>query len=204
MTRISTPYFFDKKIWLISPYYTTRCIKNVVQLSHCLKINKDGIQDFEALSSGFYVAVTNNSNKPIIKYEGIEASVGYVTNIGITRSFYNKMPSPYGDCRDNIETPMSTDSDYYKYTVLLGKYTRNQCFEICFQYKFVIPNCNCSDASVSSNVNNVSVCTFGPEQKCVQSQRSFFGSADCNSDCPETCERVDYSYKVSMSSYPTM
>ena len=156
-----------------------------------------------ALSNGFYVAATNNSNKPIIKYEGIEISPGFVTNIGITRSFYYKMPSPYGDCRDNVETPMSTDFVYYKYTVSMGKYARNQCFEVCFQYKFATPNCNCSDASVGSNVNNIAVCSFDRDQKCLNEQRSKFSSFLCEKDCPEECTRVEYSYKVTMSKYPS-
>ena len=164
---------------------------------------KDSKQNIEALSSGFYVSVTNNSNKPLIKYEGIEVSPGTVTNIGITRSFHYKLPSPYSDCRDNVDTPSSSDSDYYKYTVLLGKYTRNQCYEVCFQYVYAIPSCDCADASVGSNVNKIKYCAAGKDLDCLYQQRSTFSSSNCNSYCPQTCEFVGYSYKVSTSKYPT-
>ena len=166
--------------------------------------SKDGKQNVEALSGGFYLAVTNNTNKAIIKYEGIEIAPGTVTNVGITRSFYYKQPSPYSDCRDNVDSSSSSDSLYYKYTVLIGKYTRNQCYEICFQYKYAIPNCGCADASVPSNLNNLTYCDVGASQKCLQKQRSSFSSSDCDSYCPEACERVEYAYKVSTSKYPTM
>ncbi len=103
--------------------------------------------------------MTNTTNLSIIKYEGIEISPGFVTNVAITRTFYSKMSSPYGKCRQNVETPAASDSNFYKYTVLVGKYTQNQCFEVCFQYKYVIPECKCADASVNSNINNVTYCT---------------------------------------------
>ena len=157
-----------------------------------------------ALSNGFYVAITNNSIKPIIKYEGIEVSPGEVTNIGIKRSFYYKQPSPYSNCRDNVETSSSSDSYFYIQTAKISKYTRNLCYEVCFQYDYLIPNCNCSDASVGSNENNVSVCAIAPERKCLDIQRAAFRSSNCNSECPEVCERVEYEYKVSTSAYPSL
>jgi hypothetical protein len=148
------------------------------------------------------VAVTNNSYKPIIKYEGIEISTGQVTNIGITRTFYSKLPKPYGNCRSDVETPSTGDSVYYKYTVLLGKYTRNLCFEVCFQYKYAIAKCKCADPSINSNVNSVTVCTYD-NLSCLSERRQEFSSSNCEIECPEACDRIDYSYRVSTSYYPT-
>ena len=151
---------------------------------------------------GFYVAITNNSNKPLIKYEGIEVSTGASTNIGISRTFYSRLSIPYGNCRNDVKTPLSTDSDYYRYTVQIGRYTRNQCYEVCFQYKYAIPNCNCSDSSVESNVNNVTPCSY-IQQYNLTVQRGKFSSSNCDAECPEVCERVEYFTKVTSSSYPT-
>ena len=151
----------------------------------------------ETISSGFYVAVTNNSNKPLIKYEGIEVAPGQVTNIGISKSFHYKLPSPYGKCSDY------SDSKFYNYTISMGGYTHDQCYEVCFQYLYAIPNCLCADASVGSNVNNVTFCRFDTNQACLNQQRSSFTSSSCDSECPMPCERVEYSYKVSISKYPT-
>ncbi len=159
--------------------------------------------DIQTISKGFYLAVTNNSHKPNIKYEGIEISTGLVNNIGISRTFYKKLSSPYGNCRNDVDIPLETDSDYYRYTVLIGKYTRNQCFEVCFQYKYAIEKCKCADGSVDSNLNNTSVCFTGKDLKCLEEQRSQFESKECDTSCPESCERVDYSYRISTSSFPT-
>ena len=52
---------------------------------------------------GFYVAITNNTNKPLIKYEGIEVSTGASTNIGISRTFYSRLSSLYGNCHDDVD-----------------------------------------------------------------------------------------------------
>ena len=139
----------------------------------------------------------------MIKYEGVEISTGVSANIAITRTFYSKLSSPYSDCRNDVDTPLSTDSDFYKYTVLVGSYTQNSCFEICFQYKYAIPNCNCSDPSVESNVNNVKPCAYD-KQSCLNKQRTQFTSSNCDDECPEACDRVEYSIKVSTSSYPTL
>ena len=151
---------------------------------------------------GFYVAITNNTNKPLIKYDGIEVSTGQITNIGISRTFYLRLSSPYGNCRNDVDTLLRTDSDYYRYTAEMGRYTRNQCYEVCFQYKYAIPNCNCSDPSVDSNLNNFSPCSFS-KQICLSAQRASFSSSNCDDECPEVCERVEYSTKVSISHYPT-
>ena len=68
---------------------------------------------------------------------------------------------------------------------------------------FSIPNCACADASVGSNVNKTTYCSTGKELSCLDEQRSAFSSSNCDAYCPETCERVQYSYKVSASKYPT-
>ena len=149
------------------------------------------------------MAITNNTNKPLIKYEGFEVSTGVLTNIGISRTFYTRLSSPYGNCRDDVETPLSSDSDYYRYTSQIGRYTRNQCYDVCFQYKYAIPNCNCSDPSVDSNVDSVAPCSFN-KLNCLSNQLNSFSSSNCDDECPEACERIEFTTKVSSSSYPTL
>ena len=155
-----------------------------------------------AYNSGFYVSITNNSNYPQIRYEGIDIAPGFETSIGIERSFFNKLSSPYGNCRDDITTPRSSDSLYYTLASQISQYTRNLCYEICFQYKYCIPMCKCADPSVDSNINNVTLCTIS-YAKCITTVRKNFLSTNCDSDCPETCSRVKYSSKITMASYPT-
>ena len=156
-----------------------------------------------AISSGFYVAITNNSILPLVESEGIEVAPGVLTNIGIQRSFYNKLPSPYSDCREDPEVASDSDSDLYTKTAKVTRYTRNLCYKICFQYRYVIPSCNCSDPSINSNEDRVGVCAQGANTVCLTDLEENFDSTECDSDCPETCERVEYSYRLSHSTYPT-
>ena len=166
----------------------------------------DGVQDIMAMNKGFYLAVTNNSIYPQIKYEGIQIQTGLITNVGIQRSFFYKLPTPYSDCRENDGTILASDSDLYKKTISINQYTRNLCYEVCFQYRFIIPNCKCASASIKSNVDNVDTCLVRNNGlECVYNQSILFSDkrASCDQDCPEICERVKYSTQVSMSSYPT-
>ena len=155
------------------------------------------------VSNGFYVAVTNNSMRPIIKNEGVEVSPGTVSNIAIERSFYYQMASPYGDCREDTDTLTSSDSDLYVKTVAITKYSRKLCYQVCFQYRYVIPTCNCSDPSIESNENNITSCSHNYGASCISGLEKSFDSSTCSTDCPEVCERVKYSYKVTESSFPT-
>ena len=142
---------------------------------------------------------------PLIQYEGIEVAPGTLSNIGIERSYYIKMPSPYGNCRDNVDTPSAADSYVYAKTAAITRYSRNLCYQVCFQYKYVIPTCNCSDPSIDSNVDNVPICTILSDGlRCMGDLAKAFDTSLCASDCPEACERVKYSYKVSQSSYPSL
>ena len=128
-----------------------------------------------------------------MKYEGIQISPGYVNKIAFKRTFYEKLPSPYSNCRaDPLYPALISDSKFYKLTLSSGNYSQNQCFEVCFQYKYAIPNCNCSDPSINSNVNNISVFHTQIDLMCLSTQRSTISSANCLASCPEVCDRVEY------------
>jgi len=165
----------------------------------------DGVTDVMARNTGFYIAITNNSVLPLINYEGLHIPLGQQTNIGIVRNFINKLPYPYSNCRDSVTTSLSSDSEYYKITSDLSRYTRNLCFDICLQYKYIIPNCNCADVSITSNINNVSLCLTVEKNSCVKAQKDNFisNSVNCEQYCPETCERIEYIARVSTSNYPS-
>lgn len=156
-------------------------------------------------NTGFYISITNNSILPMYNYEGLVVPLGLQSNIAIQRNFFYKLPSPYSNCRDNVETPLSTDSYYYKLTAASSKYTRNLCLEVCLQYKYIIAIFNCSSPSIISNVNNVTVCVSTSKADCAKNQRDdfSFNSVNCDQYCPETCERIAYSEKVYSSNYPS-
>ena len=149
------------------------------------------------------MAITNNSIYPQPKYEGIKVAPGFETNVGVERTFYYKLPMPYGNCRANVEMASSSDSQFFQITTNISQYTRNLCYEICFQYKYAIPLCGCADASIDSNINNVTYCTVQVGGQCLYGARSNFQGSNCDNECPEACERVKYTTYISQAAYPT-
>lgn len=54
-----------------------------------------GQQDKFAITRGFYVAVQNNSQLPLTNYEGLRVPVGFISDIGITRTYFYKVIKKY-------------------------------------------------------------------------------------------------------------
>ena len=50
-----------------------------------------GQQDTFAITRGFYVAVQNNTQLPLTSYEGVKVPVGYISDIGISRTYFYKV-----------------------------------------------------------------------------------------------------------------
>lgn len=166
-----------------------------------------GKQDYYIEQRGFYVAVHNNSQIPLTKFDGIKIPVGYSSYIPVKRTFYERLSSPYSSCKEDVQSISSTDSDYYKATLAYTKYTVKLCYEICLQYKFIIPGCNCSDASIPITDNKQRICSSLADINCVDSKKTFFDSSDlsstCAEFCPTECEKIVYDTSINLADYPT-
>ena len=91
--------------------------------------------------------VHNRGELPLFKNEGIDIQSGTATNIVISKSKYSKYDPPYSNCRRDVATILSTDSDIFKETLKVSKYRQKLCYEICMQKLYIIPKCNCADPS---------------------------------------------------------
>ena len=113
------------------------------------------------------------------------------------------MPSPYGDCRDDLSV-ISTDSIYYNLTCTLSsQYYQRLCYEIYIILNSIIPNCNCTDPSLSiPNINNL-ICKTANQLSCVNSWKNAFNYSIPSIDCPLECNYVVYSTSLNSASYPT-
>ena len=103
-----------------------------------LYAGKQGVQDLYTMRQGIYVAIHNQTNRPLVKDEGFVVKTGSSANVAIKRTFYTKLDSPYSSCRKDVNTILSSDSDFFKYASSVNKYSRKLCYEICFQYMFAI------------------------------------------------------------------
>src|SRR5690606_36628000 len=117
-------------------------------ISYKSRVHIKDIQDFYTIKSGVIVAIHQRGLLPLLKYDGITLTTGRASNVAISKRVYQKLPGPYSSCRADPATPQPYDSDYYKITVNVSLYYQNLCFEICLQYKYIIPMCNCSDPSI--------------------------------------------------------
>lgn len=157
--------------------------------------------------SGFYISVNNNSQLPLTKFEGIYIPTGYASKIGIDKTYYYKLDQPYSDCRKDTSSIKESDSNYYKDTINLTKYSQKLCFEICLQYEYIIPVCGCSDPSIPATDSNQEICHFLNDIDCVTNVTNQFNSADlsatCAQYCPLECDSEDYAYSISSAIYPT-
>lgn len=165
-----------------------------------------GQQDFLMEKRGFYLAVHNNSILPLINFEGIKLSVGQMTEIGIKRTYFNKLGQPYSKCRKNTKITKD-DSEFYKISLKYGGYNRKACIEVCLQNKFIIPRCNCSDPQIKTYDLEANLCKSYEQMICIDKVRDKFDTDDlsliCSEHCPENCDTIDYEYLISHSDYPS-
>lgn len=78
-----------------------------------LYLGDESFQSEFLLNSGARVIVHNQSVTPLFESEGRDVASGYLTNIGIVRSFFYKLDSPYSDCVKKTRSPSSFTSYYY-------------------------------------------------------------------------------------------
>ncbi len=167
------------------------------------------IHDILTIEKGVYVSVHNNSQIPLTKFDGVRISPGFDTDISIRRSYQLKKDSPFNDCRLDTATILDDDSEYFKKTVSLSKYSQYLCYEICLQYEFIIKECNCSDPSVPASPNDKTIkfCDTASLLKCVLKVRNKFDetsiSSQCAKFCPAECEKMRFTSQLSASQYPT-
>jgi hypothetical protein len=168
--------------------------------------------DSYTVSSGIHAIVHNNSILPIVKYVGIPLSIGEASTVGISRTFYQRIGPPYTECRKDVETVLTTDSQYFKDTINITKYSRLLCYEICFQNEIVEAKCGCWDPSVWRNTNNandgtIKICSTTEQIECVSGARETLSNISiattCDKYCPLECDSIFYETSVSSSNYPT-
>jgi DNA-binding XRE family transcriptional regulator len=165
-------------------------------------------QDIFTYISGAYVIVHNRTNRvPLTRYEGMPVQAGAATNIGVSRTTYVKKEDPYSDCRMNVSVALPTDSDYFRYTINMTKYTQKFCYELCLQYEFIFPKCNCTDPSIPLVNKSLLICSNSSLLECVNDVRSRFDSSpiseQCSKYCPLECTNEVFETSISIANYPT-
>jgi hypothetical protein len=162
--------------------------------------------------SGFRVVVHNQSIEPILNKEGIDVAANVVTNVAVSRSFYEKFSTPYDECISVFDEQLAQKNDlfrtlYYDLNVKnIEKYTTDYCINTCNQL-YLIKKCDCFDYE-NPKPKNISVekgCVFVNITCWEKSDIEFFESEvnNCYKNCPIKCNTVKYDLSVSFADYPT-
>lgn len=173
----------------------------------------DPAYDIYNYKRGFYVVVHNQTATPIMDNEGVFASIGMETNIGVERRFYLKEASPYSNCVEDPTLESSSSSDLYKLILTrLGekRYRQAYCYKMCYQIA-VVNNCSCYDATyANTNATDFSIlaCHDGAKLQCMFDIRTIFSETGWNGECsdlkcPIECEQISYKTSVHTTSYPS-
>lgn len=82
--------------------------------------------------SGIRVVVHHQLVVPFLIEDGFNLSPGFMTNVELYKTAQNHLPSPYSDCRENLDTSTYADKKLFKdYGVQL--YTQKFCLKVCYQ-----------------------------------------------------------------------
>ena len=114
-----------------------------------LFIGLSGNNDYYTVSRGVHVVVHERGTLPLFKNDGVNAMASEATNIAISKTVYSKYDPPYSNCRRDVSSVKSGDSEIYKKTLQISNYYQKLCYELCLQYNYIIPNCSCADPSIS-------------------------------------------------------
>ncbi|XP_041464136.1 amiloride-sensitive sodium channel subunit beta-like [Lytechinus variegatus] len=153
--------------------------------------------------AGFRVIVHHPSNMPFPSDDGIFVSPGLVTAIGVHVLEIERLPDPYGECKEDYDG--IEDNIYYQnYNI---SYSVQTCEQSCYQYA-VRNECGCSDPSFPSPLYSNG--TFFPcdidsdvETACLEriERKYFIGSLGC--ECPAACHDINYLPTISSATWPS-
>ena len=96
-----------------------------------------------SLSNGAVLFINNQSNVMSFIQTGIDLVPGSLTNIGINKMHFSKLPQPYNECVDKSKKATS----YTKFTAMIfkitGTYNLEQCMDLCIQTYLLDEKSNC-------------------------------------------------------------
>ena len=162
-----------------------------------------------------FVLFINNESLDSTYYEGVTISPGTSTKIIISSQTNRKQPKPYSECTSNLISLDSYSSDPFKKALLANnfKYHYMDCFVMCYQ-KYLGDFCHCQTSyynliyykemrrcSIDVDIETQNKDTHCDDNLWINLTNNSDMVNKC--DCPVECEYSGYTYKVSVSEYPS-
>ncbi|RNA28850.1 acid-sensing ion channel 5 [Brachionus plicatilis] len=207
--------------WFFDPYYGNCFTFNGKKVNEYHKSNQHG-QFFGliielnvaipndartlSISSGAHVYINHNPIVPLFG-EGLDLSTGTYSNIALERTITKQMPDPYSECKNNLDSIDSFDSEYYRKVFKSNlTYRQTDCFNAYIQSQILI-NCFCNDLHYNLAIEGNNVCDTIEDQICISKLYQQFLNTNYQNEikkfCPLECETVSFNIKKSESKYPS-
>ncbi|XP_041464490.1 degenerin deg-1-like [Lytechinus variegatus] len=144
-----------------------------------------------AQEAGVRVAVHPSNVFPFPEDDGVVASTGQVTDIGLRQSYFQRLPDPHGNCTDGTKTNF-TSTEY--------AYTTRACIKSCIQ-QHLLGRCDC----VTDILMNDTLCSSRnrSQQVCRQAIEQFFHEGELPCNCPVACRETLFVTAVTSSLWPS-
>ena len=158
------------------------------------------------LGSGILFHLFEPHTVPMIHVPSITAQAGTHVNVKVTVNSINRVPYPYGFCKEDYESP---NMSYFGFEL---RYTYPMCMSTC-QASGIAEECDCVDISVGHNlvkgdkthpfcgILTKNVTELLKQKDCVQFLKRDL-SWDCLFDCPTPCYETVYDTEVTQATWP--
>jgi hypothetical protein len=151
--------------------------------------------------------ITDNSND--LEDHGIDVPAGFMTNIAVKRTFFERLDYPYSNCVKDLtqNNPYQTETIKSMFENLnITVYSQ----QLCEKYRYnqlLFEKCNCVDPAFTyMHKNKTEVETCVTPVKVICSEEWFIkyhSKSRDRSECPQECSYIEYSYKISQSNFIT-
>jgi hypothetical protein len=122
-------------------------------------------------------------------------SPGKLTNVAISRTYVERLDTPYNDCLNNLTSSKynylikkSNTLNIMKNTLKYKIYSQNLCIKMCIQ-KYIYDKCNCIDLTLPPifNIQTGMGCSTSTQIECSNNIETIFFNSDGVSKCQIEC-----------------
>ncbi|XP_071488690.1 epithelial sodium channel subunit gamma-like [Diadema antillarum] len=154
--------------------------------------------------AGFRLVIHHPVTMPFPSDDGVFVSPGLATAIGVRVLELDRLPHPYGECKEDVLTGIEQNIYHQHYGV---KYSMQTCEQSCYQRR-VMANCGCADPTFPLPLDGNT--TYYPcdidndeETKCLQHMERKYEEDELDCECQNACNEISYLPTISSSIWPS-
>ena len=100
-------------------------------------------------------SMSDHRNRLVYREMNRMLDSGKTTNLIIEQQIEKKLPEPYNDCKQNLDTIDAYDSELYRETFKASvPYRQVNCFNLC-SVKYIAKQCNCTESYSDCSSNSI-------------------------------------------------